>query len=77
MRHLFLAVSLLVVPATACLLDQRVGEPEDLPLGCRVDGECALGRVCEAGFCVPGCRDDADCPEAERCGDAHLCAAPE
>jgi len=74
-RSLLLAASLLLL-TTGCLLEQRTAEPEDLPLGCRVDAECALGRICEDAFCVPGCHDDDDCPDAQVCAEDELCADP-
>ena len=52
----------------ACQQDQRtLTDPEDLPVGCRVDGDCAKAQVCNQGLCEQGCRDDADCLEGFEC----------
>ena len=40
--------------------------------GCKGDGDCPRGEVCEAGACVPApleCEGDADCDVLEICTD--------
>lgn len=43
---------------------------------CAGDDACAEGEICEGDVCVPGCREDADCPGRERC-DAAQCQLPD
>jgi hypothetical protein len=35
--------------------------------GCRVDGQCGGGRICERGICQEGCRVDSQCPNGMAC----------
>jgi len=44
--------------------------------GCDLDGDCAAREICEAGQCVAGCRDDADCEGGASCVDDQ-CVAPD
>jgi hypothetical protein len=46
--------------------------PAPVGAGCLDDRDCDLGwggaeRVCEAGACARGCRDDGDCPAGNTC----------
>ncbi len=73
MRSL-LAAALLLLLTQGCLLEQRYEEDRgDLPFACRVDSDCALGRVCDRGLCVKGCRDRDDCPDGSTCADDGQC----
>lgn len=58
---------LLSLTLVACLPQRVVSDANELPIGCRVDGDCALGRLCVQNECTPGCRDDLDCPEGMGC----------
>ena len=59
---------LLPLLAGSCLLEQRtMDNAEDLPVGCRVDAECSLNRVCTQGFCELGCVDADDCCTGVAC----------
>jgi hypothetical protein len=44
-----------------------------IDLDCGNDMDCAEDRYCDLedgrGLCVPGCREDANCPDGERCLD--------
>ena len=71
-----LLVAALVLGLSGCRLEQRIEDVELLPIGCRVDAECVIARIYEDSFCVPGCRDDADCPNGEVCGEEKSCRAP-
>jgi len=49
-------------------------ETKPTPVGCTSDTDCADGTVCElptgcqgTATCVPGCHDNAACPNGERC----------
>jgi hypothetical protein len=38
-------------------------------LQCVLDSQCAFGQFCDNNLCVPGCRDDGDCPLGQPCID--------
>jgi hypothetical protein len=72
----------LACEAIACALDPDCpggsicSAQETCLAGCRNDGGCAQGSVCnipvgtEAGSCTARCSQDMDCPWGERCGSA-------
>lgn len=49
-------------PYDYCKLSKK-----DTPLECLSDEECSLGRVCDQGKCLDGCRQDSNCPSNLAC----------
>jgi hypothetical protein len=47
------------------------GVSGDCPLGCAADGDCAPGRYCAAGSCVPKHPNGEACTKASACQSAH------
>ena len=57
-----------------CRLEQRTVPPDELPIGCQVDADCAEGRWCDRGQCEavaeePDPAEPAD-ESADESGDA-------
>ena len=50
-RTLLLFVS--VLGLASCQLEQRTVPPEERPIGCEVDADCAASRWCDRGLCQP------------------------
>ena len=51
MIRLLLGTVLVLLAASSCRLEQRTVPPEELPIGCQVDADCAEGRWCDRGQC--------------------------
>lgn len=45
---------------------------------CALDADCAVGRICDGGLCVPSapCTDDRDCETGLVCDERDTCALP-
>jgi hypothetical protein len=57
-------------------LDESGDLPQTLPQRtCGLSSDCPLGSRCEAGVCLPECRDDRDCASGSAC-QAGACVAP-
>jgi len=64
--------ALILAFAIAACSSSGAGDGADDEGECTVDGDCALGEVCEANACVPApleCEADDDCGDLEICTD--------
>jgi hypothetical protein len=76
MRTLLLLTAFVLLDAS-CMHASRPEQPElteraEANEPCKSDDQCQGGLVCEGcgqddRVCVPGCRNDGDCQEGERC----------